>query len=50
MENGLISEEAAEKLFGGLTDEEIIAQIKDNEDDIAMYYLISKYRKFVSQG
>jgi len=47
MENGLISEEAAEKLFGGLTDEEIIAQIKDNEDDIAMYYLISKYRKFV---
>lgn len=47
MEKGLISEEEAEKLFGGLTDEEVIAQIKDNEDDCAMYYLISKYRNFV---
>ena len=42
MERGLISEEEAEKLFGSLTDEEIISQLKDNEDDAAMYYLISK--------
>ena len=47
MERGLISEEEAEKLFGNLTDEEIISQLKDNEDDAAMYYLISKYRSFV---
>ena len=47
MERGLISEEEAEKLFGSLTDEEIISQLKDNEDDAAMYYLISKYRSFV---
>mgnify|MGYP002512347766 CR=1 FL=1 len=47
MEIGLISEEEAEKLFGSLTDEEIISQLKDNEDDAAMYYLISKYRSFV---
>lgn len=47
MERGPISEEEAEKLFGSLTDEEIISQLKDNEDDAAMYYLISKYRSFV---
>lgn len=47
MEQGLISEEESESLFGNLTDEEIIAQIKDHEDDNAMYYLISKYRNFV---
>ena len=47
MDRALISEEEAEKLFGGLTDEEVISQIKDNEDDAAMYYLISKYRSFV---
>lgn len=47
MEKGLITEEEAEKLFGGLTDEEVLAKIKDDEDDAAMYYLISKYRNFV---
>lgn len=47
MDRGLMSEDEAEKLFGGLTDEEIISQIKEHEDDSAMYYLISKYRNFV---
>ncbi len=47
MDNCLTGEEAADQLYAGLTDEEIIAHIRDKEDDNAMYYLISKYRNFV---
>ncbi len=47
MDNCLTGEEAADQLYAGLTDEEIIAHIRDKEDDSAMYYLISKYRNFV---
>lgn len=47
MENGLVTEEEAFEVFGSLTDEDVILEIKDHQDDIAMYYLISKYRNFV---
>lgn len=47
MDNCLTGEEAADQLYAGLTDERIIAHIRDKEDDSAMYYLISKYRNFV---
>ena len=33
--------------FTNLTDEEILLAIKDNDDELALEYLINKYRNFV---
>ena len=35
------------KKFNDMTDEEIVALIKDNHDNIALDYLIKKYRNLV---
>ena len=47
MENGLMTDDEAFAMFADLTDEEVLGRIKDDQDDEAMCYLISKYRNFV---
>ena len=47
MENGLMTDDDAFAMFADLTDEEVLGRIKDDQDDEAMCYLISKYRNFV---
>ena len=47
MENGLMTDDEAFAMFADLTDEEELGRIKDDQDDEAMCYLISKYRNFV---
>ena len=43
MENGLMTDDEAFAMFADLTDEEVLGRIKDDQDDEAMCYLISKY-------
>lgn len=47
MENGLMTDDEAFAMFADLTDEEVLGRIKDDQDNEAMCYLISKYRNFV---
>lgn len=47
MESNLLLQEEANETFDGLTDEDIILEIKNNCDSQALDYLINKYRPFV---
>ena len=40
-------EEVVNSAYAGLTDEELLLAIKDNDDQDALEYLIAKYRNFV---
>ena len=47
MEKSIMKDDEAFAMFADLTDEEVLGRIKDDQDDEAMCYLISKYRNFV---
>ena len=47
MEASILLTEDTVEAFDRLSDEEVIVRIKDDSNDVALDYLINKYRNFV---